>query len=162
MQRDSDETSGSGYHIERVRFLPVAGPASPEQATQVELEWTYRVGESVPPQRTGYSAGGPCPHVDRDLARRLRRVLSPPGTESPSLDSLEWPGSLMPFQEDGVRALIASDRLLLADDMGLGKTLQVIAALRILRHQGDIRFALVAAPASLLDQWRGELRKWAP
>ena len=162
MQRDSDETSGSGYHIERVRFLPVAVPASPEQATQVELEWTYRVGESVPPQRTGHSAGGPCPHVDLDLARRLRRVLSPPGTESPSLDSLEWPGSLMPFQEDGVRALIASDRLLLADDMGLGKTLQVIAALRILKHRGDIRFALVAAPASLLDQWRGELRKWAP
>ena len=162
MQRDSDETSGSGYHIERVRFLPVAVPASPEQATQVELEWTYRVGESGSPQRTGHSAGGPCPHVDRDLARRLRRVLSPPGTESPSLDSLEWPGSLMPFQEDGVRALIASDRLLLADDMGLGKTLQVIAALRILRHRGDIRFALVAAPASLLDQWRGELRKWAP
>ena len=34
-----------------------------------------------------------------------------------------------------MRALIASDRLLLADDMGLGKTLQVIAALRILKHR---------------------------
>ena len=76
--------------------------------------------------------------------------------------SLQWPGKLMPFQEDGVRALMGSDRLLLADDMGLGKTLQVIAALRILRHRGDIHSALVAAPASLLDQWRGELRKWAP
>ena len=60
----------------------------------------------------------------------------------------------MPFQEDGVRALMNSGRLLLADDMGLGKTLQVIAALRILRHRGDIRSTLVAAPASLLDQWR--------
>ena len=68
----------------------------------------------------------------------------------------------MPFQEDGVRTLLSSDRLLLADDMGLGKTLQVIAALRIMKHRGDIRHTLVAAPASLLDQWRGELRKWAP
>ena len=99
---------------------------------------------------------------DMDLAHRLLRVLSPPRSEPPRLEDLEWPGVLMPFQEDGVQALMGSNRLLLADDMGLGKTLQVIAALRILRHRGDIRSVLVAAPASLLDQWRGELRKWAP
>ncbi len=162
MHRDPDATSGSGYHIEPVRFLPVAVPAPPEQATQVDLEWMYWVGESGSPQHTGQSAGAPCPQGDLDLARRLRKVLRSAGTEPPSMDSLEWPGTLMSFQEDGVRALIASDRLLLADDMGLGKTLQVIAALRILKHRGDICSALVAAPASLLDQWRGELRKWAP
>ena len=31
---------------------------------------------------------------------------------------LEWPADLMPFQRDGVRALIEMDRLLLSDDMG--------------------------------------------
>ena len=97
-----------------------------------------------------------------NLAHRLLRVLSPSEVDPQHSDGLEWPGKLMPFQEEGVRALMASDRLLLADDMGLGKTLQVIAALRILLHRGRIRRALVAAPASLLDQWRGELRKWAP
>ena len=162
MQRDIDVIPGSGFRIEPVRFLPVAVPEPPEQATQVDLEWLNWVGAPGSPQRTGYSAGAPRLHGDLDLARRLRKVLSSPGTEPPSLDSLEWPGTLMPFQEDGVRALMASDRLLLADDMGLGKTLQVIAALRILKHRGDIHSALVAAPASLLDQWRGELRKWAP
>ena len=162
MQRGTDPASGAGYHIEPVRFLPVTAPAPPEQATQVELEWMYWPGASGSPWETGQSANVSGPPEDLDLAYRLRKVLSPPGAELPLVGSLEWPGTLMPFQEEGVRALIASDRLLLADDMGLGKTLQVIAALRILKHRKDIRSALVAAPASLLDQWRGELRKWAP
>jgi len=98
------------------------------------------------------------------LVERLRILLAAP------LDALlpgpntvlDWAGELMPFQQDGVRALIKSERLLLADDMGLGKTLQVIAALRILFVQRLIESALVVAPASLLDQWRQELTKWAP
>lgn len=98
------------------------------------------------------------------LATRLRFVLSPPiesllpGPHS----ALSWAGELMPFQVDGVRTLTLSDKLLLADDMGLGKTVQVIAALRILIVKGTIENALVVAPASVLDQWRQELLKWAP
>ena len=68
----------------------------------------------------------------------------------------------MPFQKEGVRALINSERLLLADDMGLGKTLQAIVAVRILCAQRVVDSILVVAPASLLDQWRRELEKWAP
>ena len=98
------------------------------------------------------------------LLERLRILLAAPlhallpGPET----VLEWPGELMPFQKDGVRTLINSDRVLLADDMGLGKTLQVVAALRILFVQRAIKSALVVAPATLLDQWRQELAKWAP
>ena len=90
-------------------------------------------------------------HPFNDLTPKPLKMLSPSDMEPPSEDGLEWTGTLMPFQEDGVRALLGSDRLLLADDMGLGKTLQIIAALRILWHRGDIRHALVTAPASLLD-----------
>ena len=68
----------------------------------------------------------------------------------------------MPFQKEGVRSLVSSERLLLADDMGLGKTLQAIAAVRILCAQRVAESILVVAPASLLDQWRRELEKWAP
>ena len=68
----------------------------------------------------------------------------------------------MPFQRDGVRALLDMKRLLLADDMGLGKTIQAIAAMRILRARGEIESCLVVAPASVLDQWRREIAKWAP
>ena len=52
--------------------------------------------------------------------------------------------------------------LLLADDMGLGKTVQAIAAMRILRARGEVGAFLVVAPASVLDQWRQEVAKWAP
>ena len=151
-----------GYSAEPVRFLPVPAAALAEPATSVILEGLSPNGASDSTRQGGAASGKFRSPGGTDLADRLLRVLSPPGEEPPSLEDLEWPGVLMPFQEDGVRALIGSDRLLLADDMGLGKTLQVIAALRILRHRGDIRSALVAAPASLLDQWRGELRKWAP
>ena len=105
------------------------------------------------------------------LAERLRDLLAPPPPDpsppepAPSVlwdTPLEWPDDLMPFQNDGVRTLIGSERLLLADDMGLGKTVQVIAALRMLFVQRTIESALVVAPSSVLDQWRQELRKWAP
>lgn len=98
------------------------------------------------------------------LAARLRLVLAPPlGSLLPGPHSvLSWAGELMPFQVDGVRTLVASDKLLLADDMGLGKTIQVIAALRVLIVQRTLETALVVAPASVLDQWRQELLKWAP
>ena len=98
------------------------------------------------------------------LAERLWATLAAPREaprNSPHIQ-LEWPGRLMPFQQAGVRALLDKDRLLLADDMGLGKTVQAIAALRILREQGAVKSCLVAAPASLLDQWRREIAKWAP
>ena len=69
---------------------------------------------------------------------------------------------LMPFQRDGVGALLDMKRLLLADDMGLGKTVQAISALRVLRRRREVESCLVVAPAGLLDQWRRELSRWAP
>ena len=114
----------------------------------------------------GYASSSP-PDGDRGpgLAERLWAVLSPPGGRRVTVGSdlqLDWYGDLMPFQREGVRALLREKKLLLADDMGLGKTVQVIAALRILRAQRRIRSSLVIAPASVLDQWRREIERWAP
>ena len=101
------------------------------------------------------------PRPSLTLAARLWAVLAAPKKHERDIQ-LKWPGELMPFQQDGVRTLLDSYRLLLADDMGLGKTIQVIAAFRILRARREAKSCLVAAPASLLDQWRREIQKWAP
>ena len=155
--------------------LPQSSAGVPDSVTVIAL--------SPIPDRSSYAVNSPHLGIIRERARpggspsrstrtsdnasllaRLRSILSPP-LESllPGPQSvLQWPGELMPFQLDGVRALIGSERLLLADDMGLGKTLQVIAALRVLFVRRAIESALLVAPASILDQWRQELLKWAP
>ena len=104
------------------------------------------------------------PPGGRTLPERMWDALAaPPEASHRNWDlNLEWPGALMPFQQDGVRAFLDNQRLLLADDMGLGKTLQAIAAARILNAQRKVKSCLVVAPATLLDQWRREIGKWAP
>ena len=147
--------------------------AVPEPVTSVVLAPAEGVrGETASGSRqrsraeAAYAGNSPArsPRARIPLAARLRMALSPPlGSLLPGPHSvLPWAGELMPFQLDGVRTLASSDKLLLADDMGLGKTIQVIAALRIMIVKGLMETALVVAPASVLDQWRQELLKWAP
>ena len=98
------------------------------------------------------------------LADLLRAILAVPlDSLLPGPDAaIDWPAPLHDYQLEGVRTLLASPRLLLADDMGLGKTVQATAAVRILSLRREIRRSLLVVPASLLDQWRRELRRWAP
>ena len=153
--------------------VPVVGIPEPSRAValsvvQEQLSWT---GGSQAERPSSGGSSRPTARARRagersrpSLVERLRRALAP-SLESLLLQpdtALKWPGELMPFQKEGVRALVNSDRILLADDMGLGKTLQAIVAARILCAQRLIEAILVVAPASLLDQWRRELEKWAP
>ena len=157
---------------EPVSRLPISPASIPALTTTVRFDQPNdspapaAVSSSERAERpsSGRGTGRTPTPLAETLAERLRRVLAPrydwllPGPDS----VLDWPGDLMPFQQEGVKALIGSERLLLADDMGLGKTLQVIVALRVLFLRGEIETALVVAPASVLDQWRQELLKWAP
>ena len=158
----------SSWHPDPVAWTPVCAGSTVERVRVFLFDQTsYAPASSI-------SSGEPSDGHDRtpspggraqeSLFSRLHRILSPPYVPlMPGQDStVEWPGELMPFQLEGVKALVDSRRFLLADDMGLGKTLQVIVALRILFLEGKIENALVIAPASVLDQWRRELLKWAP
>ena len=72
---------------------------------------------------------------------------------------------LYPYQRDGVAflELIANEGVgcILADEMGLGKTLQVIALL-LHEKNADRTPSLVIAPATLLENWKRELKLFAP
>ena len=118
---------------------------------------------SRPEVENGRRYPGPAEHLWELLALRPIDEWHDQGRLPSSwVSQMEWPGELMPFQISGVQALLEMNRLLLADDMGLGKTVQTVAAVRILRARGEIESCLVIAPASVLNQWRQEITKWAP
>ncbi|MCB1134533.1 MAG: ATP-dependent helicase, partial [Verrucomicrobiae bacterium] len=72
---------------------------------------------------------------------------------------------LRPYQLKGFAWLQFMTRLglgaCLADDMGLGKTLQVIALL-LARQNKTKTPALLVVPASLVGNWRAEVKRFAP
>jgi SNF2 family DNA or RNA helicase len=74
-------------------------------------------------------------------------------------------GNLYPYQKDGFEWLemVSSEGLgcILGDEMGLGKTIQVIALLcaEATRRRGP---SLVIAPATILENWRREVERFAP
>ena len=69
--------------------------------------------------------------------------------------------SLLDYQHDGVQFLWKNYQRkvgsLLADDMGLGKTVQIAAFLAAASFIGELEYAIVVAPATLLDYWESEL-----
>jgi SNF2 family DNA or RNA helicase len=88
----------------------------------------------------------------------------------PSLTNIEkipdsFMGKLYPYQYTGYRWLctIYDERLgcILGDEMGLGKTIQVIC-LMTRNFERNKNPALVVAPATLLENWRREIAKFAP
>ncbi|XP_024375892.1 protein CHROMATIN REMODELING 19 [Physcomitrium patens] len=75
---------------------------------------------------------------------------------------------LKPYQLVGVNFMLLLHRknvggAILADEMGLGKTVQAVAFLALLKHlDGDPGPHLLVAPASLLENWLREIKKWCP
>ncbi|PIN17899.1 SNF2 family DNA-dependent ATPase [Handroanthus impetiginosus] len=75
---------------------------------------------------------------------------------------------LKPYQLIGVNFLLLLYRkkiggAILADEMGLGKTVQAITYLTLLKHlEDDPGPHLIVCPASVLENWERELKKWCP
>jgi superfamily II DNA or RNA helicase len=111
--------------------------------------------------RITYGAAALALRIDNRAAMCQRReaFLSALAEKRLGLDVLRTP--LFPYQEVGVRHLVAQGRALLSDDMGLGKTVQAIAACEVLRRRGEARTILVVTPASLKDQWAREIERHA-
>ncbi len=73
---------------------------------------------------------------------------------------------LRPYQRRGVQWLQTLRSLelggCLADDMGLGKTIQVLGVLNMSRCHKEKGTDLLVVPASLVDNWRLEIERFAP
>lgn len=65
--------------------------------------------------------------------------------------------SYLPYQEEGIRAMLGRRGTLLADDMGLGKTVQAIG---LINADPDIKKVLIICPKSLKLNWLNELEEW--
>jgi superfamily II DNA or RNA helicase len=104
---------------------------------------------------TGLTAGP-------NLSRLLDSLRSPEAAKSPP----DLNAELRPYQCAGFGWLRFLSRLrlgaCLADDMGLGKTIQVIALLLDRRNQSPHSPALLIVPASLIANWKSELKRFAP
>ncbi|MDF2837361.1 MAG: helicase, partial [Paenibacillus sp.] len=104
------------------------------------------------------------------LGRSLKELLD--SLRDPERMDFAVPDSMLPvlrdYQKTGYQWMktLAAYRFggILADEMGLGKTIQSIAYL--LSVSDDIRSsgrpALIVSPASLMYNWSGELRRFAP
>jgi SNF2 family DNA or RNA helicase len=154
--REEQRHRGSVYVAGLEVFDPLLEATTGPPSWQRDLEDRPGVGQWEPSATRASD-------TETSFARLLAAVLQPPlelllAGEGP----IEWPHPLLPYQLDGVRALLERPALLLADDMGLGKTIQAIAALRIMIHQRRIGSALAVVPAGLIAQWRSELAQWAP
>lgn len=74
--------------------------------------------------------------------------------------------TLRHYQKDGLNRLNFLDDFnfgsILADDMGLGKTVQVIAFILSQREKVKHNINLIVVPASLIFNWKAEVKKFAP
>ncbi|KAK6796266.1 hypothetical protein RDI58_003967 [Solanum bulbocastanum] len=83
-------------------------------------------------------------------------------------EDLDFKPILKPYQLVGVNFLLLLYRkkiggAILADEMGLGKTIQAITYLTLLKHlEDDPGPHLIVCPASVLENWERELKKWCP
>lgn len=104
--------------------------------------------------------------LGKSFRRLLENMRNPDNLDFPVPDSLA--PVLRDYQKFGFQWLktLAHYRFggILADDMGLGKTLQSIAFLvSVLPEIRDQQLpAIIVSPASLVYNWRNELKKFAP
>jgi non-specific serine/threonine protein kinase len=106
--------------------------------------------------------------------KKLLEEMQQPGVSAESDPGEDLLATLRPYQRQGAHWLWFMNRLglgaCLADDMGLGKTIQVLALLLVLKRkrERDLKNAgapgasLLIVPASLIANWKAEIRRFAP
>ncbi|KAG8498721.1 hypothetical protein CXB51_005049 [Gossypium anomalum] len=115
------------------------------------------------------SSGASCERYAEVEASSVRIVTQNDIDAACAVVDPEFQPVLKPYQQlVGVNFLLLLHRkgiggAILADEMGLGKTIQAITYLTLLKHlKNDPGPHLIVCPASLLENWERELKKWCP
>jgi len=114
----------------------------------------------------GLSADSPVAVTNGQWLESVLAKMRHPGSVAPVTLGPSFKADLRPYQVQGVAWLSFLHSLkfgmCLADDMGLGKTVQVLALLASLKEKGQKGASLLVLPASLIANWAGEIKKFAP
>ncbi|KAJ8760540.1 hypothetical protein K2173_015207 [Erythroxylum novogranatense] len=116
----------------------------------------------------GSSSVTPCDRYSEVEASSVRIVTQNDIDAACSAEDSDFQPVLKPYQLVGVNFLLLLYRkgiggAILADEMGLGKTIQAITYLMLLKHlNSDPGPHLIVCPASVLENWERELKKWCP
>ena len=164
------------------KVYPVAGPANGRDQLLTATEWFPVSGDTInevasilakagihEPGRLGFRQYFELRRQDADflIIQDAPAPVIEPEQESPSriLMPEGLVATLYPYQETGFDWLsrVSEEGIgcILGDEMGLGKTLQVIALLVREKHVRKTP-SVVIAPATLLENWRRELARFAP
>ena len=134
--------------IHGMRLLSGAGMTADDEAADTTAEWSRIVAGDW-------------------LRQALERMRSPESDQS-CQPGRDLQAKLRPYQVAGVHWLWFMTELglggCLADDMGLGKTIQVLDLLLQRRRAAGAKKVpptLLVAPATLLSNWRDELKRFA-
>lgn len=116
----------------------------------------------------GSSSTDACDRYAEVESSSVRIVTNDDICEACGVDDSSFQPVLKPYQLVGVNFLMLLYRkkvagAILADEMGLGKTIQAITYLTLLNHlEDDPGPHLIVCPASVLENWERELKKWCP
>lgn len=156
-------------------LLPLEGSDFQEMISFMNEVGVYRMDETGSGFRIPVASGlhvldeqrqGSVIQFSKSLRKLIQNMKNPDNLDFPLPDSLS--GVLRDYQVYGYQWMrtLAHYRFggILADDMGLGKTLQSIAFLiSVLPEIREQQMpAIIVAPASLVYNWRNELKKFAP
>ncbi|KAG4208213.1 hypothetical protein ERO13_A03G115900v2 [Gossypium hirsutum] len=171
---DDDEEDGDGRDSNENGFEELYDVESSEEEQLQEddvvgkaLQKCAKISAELRKELYG-SSGASCERYAEVEASSVRIVTQNDIDAACAVVDPEFQPVLKPYQLVGVNFLLLLHRkgiggAILADEMGLGKTIQAITYLTLLKHlKNDPGPHLIVCPASLLENWERELKKWCP
>uniref|UniRef100_A0A1J3D7E7 Protein CHROMATIN REMODELING 19 n=1 Tax=Noccaea caerulescens TaxID=107243 RepID=A0A1J3D7E7_NOCCA len=144
------------------------GGREEEDVVGKALQKCAKISADLRKELYGSSSGVTCDRYSEVETSTVRIVTQTDIDEACRGEDSDFQPILKPYQLVGVNFLLllykkGIEGAILADEMGLGKTIQAITYLTLLNNlNNDPGPHLVVCPASVLENWERELRKWCP